>query len=143
MTNEGLVPGISFAMAKPTDKKMANIIKNHAASTFGVFERSPNITPICAEHGMHRARRSVAIKRSLLVGSVRVTIVAIVSQPSPKTMGIIALPESPIFLNARSSIKASLGKYPESSIKANTRKNNPTIGKIITAAYFIPSVTMP
>ena len=56
--------------------------------------------------------KRVANTRSRFVSSVRVTIVAIVSQPNPSTIGITARPLRPIFLNSRSMSIARRGGTP-------------------------------
>jgi len=72
--------------------------------------------------------------RSLSVSKMRVVIVAIVSHPSPMTIGNTAFPFSPIFLKILLVITASLGRYPESSINPKTRKKQPTMGKTMAMA---------
>ena len=74
------------------------------------------------------------MSRSRFVGSVRVTIVAIVSQPRPRTIGITALPLRPILLNILSINMARRGRYPVSSMIAKTRKKNDTSGRISATA---------
>jgi hypothetical protein len=68
------------------------------------------------------------------VSRVRVTNVAMVSQPKPKTMGMTARPLSPISLKSLSMSIANRGRYPESSMSANARKNVVTMGRIIAIA---------
>jgi hypothetical protein len=68
------------------------------------------ITPSCAEHGTPSASSSIASRRSLRVGRMRVVSVAIVSQPRPSTIGSTALPFRPIRRNTRSVITASRGR---------------------------------
>ena len=101
------------------------------------------MTPNCAEHGTAKARSNVEITRSRLVSCVLVTIVAIVLQPNPSTIGITALPLSPIFLKTLSTSMDNRGRYPLSSITENTRKNVPTMGSIIATAYVMPKVMIP
>ena len=60
------------------------------------------IVASCAEHGTPRASSVIAMSRSFGVPRMRVVIVAIVSQPSPSTIGRTALPLSPIERNSRS-----------------------------------------
>lgn len=68
---------------------------------------------------------------SFLVSRIRVVNVAMVSQPSPSTMGNTALPFKPITLNNLLTITASLGRYPLSSINPKLMKKNPTMGNMI------------
>ena len=68
------------------------------------------ITPSWAEQGIARASSSVAMIRSRTVSRVRVTIVAMVSQPKPSTIGMTARPVRPIFLKSRSTRSARRGK---------------------------------
>ena len=82
----------------------------HTARAAGWPASRPRITPIWAEQGIARASRIVAMTRSRRVSSVRVTIVAIVSQPKPRTIGITARPFRPIFLNTRSISIARRGR---------------------------------
>ena len=56
----------------------------------------PSITPSCAEQGTPSASSSVTWMRSLRLSRMRVAIVAIVSQPSPRIMGSTALPFNPM-----------------------------------------------
>ena len=59
---------------------------------------------------MASASRSVAIIRSRRVSSVRVTMVAMVSQPKPSTIGITARPLRPMRLKTRSISMARRGR---------------------------------
>ncbi len=83
---------------------------NQTKSALGWPERMARITPSWAEQGMASARRSVESTRSRLVSSVRVTMVAMVSQAKPRTMGITARPLRPMRLNERSTRRARRGK---------------------------------
>ena len=91
-------------------RKMSMRQTLQTASAPGVFDRSARITPSWAEHGIARASSSVAMIRSRTVSRVLVTMVAMVSQPNPSTMGITALPVRPILLKRRSTRSARRGK---------------------------------
>ena len=61
-------------------------------------------------------------------------MVAMVSQPSPSIMGSTALPFSPITRKTRFTMMAMRGKYPESSMMLNTKKNVVTMGSTMAKA---------
>jgi hypothetical protein len=82
---------------------------------------SPTITPNCAEQGIVKPNKTVAIILSLFEPNSLVVIVAIVMQPNPSIIGIIALPLSPTPVSALSTRVAILGKYPESSSMDNKK----------------------
>ncbi len=125
-------PRINFAARNPTTTITAKMNTIH--TPVAIIPRLPSIprtTPSCAEQGMPSARSRVIISRSFFVSRMRVVRVAIVSQPSPRMRGRTALPLQPIFLKTLSTITASLGRYPESSIIPKPIKNVPTIGNIM------------
>jgi hypothetical protein len=101
------------------------------------------ITPSCAEQGTATDRSSVAMTRSRLVESVLVTMVAMVVQPKPSTIGMTARPLRPTFFRRRSASSASRGRYPTSSMNENTRKKSATMGRMIATAYLNPRVSTP
>ena len=68
------------------------------------------MTVSCAEHGTPSASSRITISRSLGVSRIRVVSVAIVSQPSPSTIGSTALPFRPIDLKMRLTITARRGR---------------------------------
>ena len=68
------------------------------------------MTAIWAEHGTASARSSVTMTRSLRVSMIRAVMVAMVSQPSPSTMGSTALPFRPIRLKTLFTITARRGR---------------------------------
>ncbi len=72
--------------------------------------------------------------RSLRVSMMRAVRVAIVSQPSPSTIGSTALPLSPMERSRRLLMTARRGRYPESSSIENTKKNVATTGSTIATA---------
>ena len=130
-TKSELSPFNTFEDKYPT-KKITSITEN-AQTSVAVKETPPSIpriTPSCAEHGTPRARRSVTITLSFLVSITLAVNVAIVSQPSPSTIGRTAFPCSPISLNILCTIMASLGRYPESSSMPNAMKKVPTMGSM-------------
>ena len=91
-------------------------------------------TPSCAEQGTASARSIVVTMRSLRVSRMRVVIVAMVAQPSPRSIGSTAFPFSPMIRKTRFTMIARRGKYPESSRMLNTRKNVVTIGSTMARA---------
>ena len=86
------------------------VIKIQTINALGYPVRRAKITPSWAEHGIAKANNKVVIILSFFVSWVLVTTVAIVSQPNPRTIGITALPLSPIFLKTLSISIANLGK---------------------------------
>ena len=139
----GASPGRTLEARKPIRTNSSNITTDQISRLSGFLERIERIMPNCAEQGIARASRIFAISLSRFVSRVRVTIVAIVEQPNPSTIGITALPLSPIFLNMLSRSRPSLGRYPVSSIIENTRKKAPTIGSIRAIAYVTAWVKIP
>ncbi len=109
----------------------------------GLWPNKAKMRPSWAEQGTARAKRKVAMILSRVVSRVRVTTVAIVSQPSPRVKGMTARPLSPTFLHARSARRASRGRYPVSSRKEKKKKKVPTTGRMIPTAYRRPKVTIP
>ena len=83
--------------------------------------------------------RTVAVL-SLSSARVLVFIIAGTEQPKPIIIGINALPESPNFLNALSSINAIRAIYPESSSMEKNRKST-RIGGRKESTAFNPSIT--
>ena len=104
------MPGKILEAKKPTSKNSKTTTLAQSIIAFGFVAKSAKISPSCAEHGMASAKSKVAMIFSRLVSKTRVTMVAMVSHPKPKIMGITALPLRPIFLNTRSKSKDSLGK---------------------------------
>jgi hypothetical protein len=76
-------------------------------------------TASCAEQGMANWRIAVEILFSRSLPSIRVVIVAIVTQPKPRMSGMTALPFKPIAFRLRSTNVARRGKYPLSSMTAS------------------------
>ena len=68
------------------------------------------MTPSWALQGIARASSTVAMTRSRIVSRVRVTMVAMVSQPKPSTIGMTARPLRPMCLKMRSTSIARRGK---------------------------------
>ena len=68
------------------------------------------ITPSWAEHGMAKAMRAVAIFRSRSFPRMRVVMVAMVMQPKPRIMGMMARPFRPMAVMSRSVRAAMRGR---------------------------------
>ena len=68
------------------------------------------MTPSCAEQGMANAISAVAILRSRSLPSIRVVMVAMVMQPNPKIIGMIARPFKPMTVIIRSVRAAMRGR---------------------------------
>ena len=103
-------PGTNLLAISPTTIKLNMIIPSHIHNVMGCEDNNDIITPSCAEHGIVKAMSIVAIILSRLVSRVRVVMVAILPQPTAKTIGIIERPLKPIFLKALSVKSASLGR---------------------------------
>ncbi len=110
MKKVGRSPGRKRAMRVPAATKMPSMMRAQSARAAGCPARRPRMTPICAAQGMLRASRKVAMTRSRLVSRIRVTMVAMVSHPKPRTRGITARPLRPMPLKRRSSIMARRGR---------------------------------
>ena len=77
------------------------------------IDMSASKTSMTASNGAQgrpKVRRSVAMKRSRLVSSIRVVSIAIVMQLKPRTSGRMPFPFRPTFLRTRSSRTESLGR---------------------------------
>ena len=70
--------------------------------------------------------RSIVIRRSLSLGSVRVAMTAGTVQPKPMSIGTMLRPESPILRRSLSMKNATLAMYPLSSM-SDKKKNSVTI----------------
>jgi hypothetical protein len=85
-----------LAARNPTRNICASTTPNSVTSAAkDTPPRIPRIVASCAEHGMPSASSRTAISRSFGVPRILVVIVAIVSQPSPSTIGSTAFPLSP------------------------------------------------
>ena len=104
-------PETIFDARKPTMSiTKTTTLPHHSVAMKDNSPSIPSMTPSWAEHGTPRANRSVTIILSFLLSNILAVIVAIVSQPSPRTIGSTALPLRPISLNILSTIIASLGR---------------------------------
>ena len=93
---------MSRAAIQPTPSRTASTTANQISVAENDTPASiPITTPSWAEQGMARASRRIANKRSRRVSKMRVVTVAIVTQPSPSTIGRTALPFNPIMRNRR------------------------------------------
>ena len=90
---------------------------------------SPRMAPSWAEQGTPRARRMVTMRRSFLVSRIRAVIVAMVSQPRPRTIGRIALPLRPMIRKRRLDMMASRGRVARVLEHAEGEKEGPHDGQ--------------
>ena len=79
------------------------------------------MTAIWAVHGTAIAISAVAMKRSRFEPRMRVVSVPIVTQPSPRIIGMMARPFKPTAVSERSDSAAIRGRYPESSSTESSR----------------------
>ena len=124
-----LFPGNSREASQPTVNRVRSTTPNHTKIASRVRTAAiPISTPSWAEQGTPSASSRVVCIRSFRVSRIRVVSVAMVSQPSPSTIGSTALPFRPIAWKGRLAITASRGRYPESSRMLKARKKVSTIG---------------
>lgn len=132
--NSEVSPGIKRAARCPTSPKTAPTIPSQIPRAPGpAMAIIPKITPSWAEQGTARASNRVTNTRSLRVWSTRVVIVAMVTHPSPSTMGSTARPFKPRARKGRFSMAARRGRYPESSIRLNIKKKVLTMGSTMAS----------
>ena len=124
-------PGSNRAASQPTASSTSATAPLHTSIALKETPaRIPITTPSCAEQGIARAKSRITSNLSRFVSSTRVVRVAMVTQPSPSTIGSTAFPFSPSRWNNRLLSAANLGRYPESSNTPKARKNVETIGRI-------------
>ena len=104
-------PGSTLAASHPTRKSTARTVaRNHAAAAGPTPASIARMTASCALQGTPRARSKVTITRSLRVSMIRAVMVAMVSQPRPRTIGRTALPFSPMRLKRVFTTTARRGR---------------------------------
>ena len=98
-------------LSRPTTRSTAITSTTHTPAAAGDSAAIiASSTPSCAEQGTASARSMIVVRRSFLVSRMRVVMVAIVAQPSPRIMGSTALPLRPINRNSRFTMTAIRGK---------------------------------
>ena len=103
-------PGRTRAASQPTRNICDSTTANSVISAANEMPpRMPMMVASCAEQGIPSASSRMAISRSFGVPRILVVIVAMVSQPRPRTIGRTALPFSPITRKMRSQKIARRG----------------------------------